>query len=87
MAAATMTSKGQVTIPREVRRRLKLETGARVEFVELPDGAFAIRPAIRDVRALKGLLREPKKVVTLEEMNAAVRARGDHESSFARPPT
>ena len=76
MAAATMTSKGQVTIPQAVRRRLKLETGDRVEFVELPDGGFAMRPAIHDVRALKGLLRRQPKAVTLEEMNAAVRVRG-----------
>jgi AbrB family looped-hinge helix DNA binding protein len=76
MATATMSSKGQVTIPQEVRRRLKLETGVRVEFVELPDGAFAIQPAIRDVRAIRGLLRRPKMAVTLEEMDAAVRARG-----------
>jgi antitoxin PrlF len=76
MAAATMTSKGQITVPQEVRRRLKLETGDRVEFVELPDGAFAIRPAIHDVRALKGLLLRPAKAVTIEEMNAAVRSRG-----------
>ena len=55
MAAATMTSKGQVTIPQAVRWRMKLETGDRVEFVELPDGTFAMRPALRDLIALKGL--------------------------------
>jgi antitoxin PrlF len=76
MANATLTSKGQLTIPQQVRKRLKLESGDRVEFVELADGAFAIRPAVNDVRALKGLLKRPKQSVTIEDMNAAVRARG-----------
>lgn len=76
MANATLTSKGQVTIPQEVRRRLKLESGDRIEFVELADGAYAIRPSLNDVRELKGLLRRPKARVTLEDMNEAIRSRG-----------
>jgi antitoxin PrlF len=76
MATATLTSKGQITIPQEVRQRLSLDTGDRVEFVELPDGDFAIRPAVHDVRSLKGLLRKPPKPVSIEDMRAAVRTRG-----------
>ena len=75
MSTATLSSKGQVTIPTDVRRRLGLESGDRVEFVEF-DGGFAIRPAIDDVRSLKGLLRKPSKPVTIEDMNATIRARG-----------
>ena len=75
MSTATLSTKGQVTIPTDVRRRLGLESGDRVEFVEF-DGGFAIRPAIDDVRSLKGLLRKPSKPVTIEDMNATVRARG-----------
>ena len=70
-----MTSKGQITIPAEVRRRLGLEVGDRVEFVEA-DGGFAIKPANDDVRALKGLLRKPARPVTIDDMNATIRARG-----------
>lgn len=76
MAAATLTSKGQITIPQDVRHRLGLDAGDRVEFVELPDGDFAIRPAAHDVRSLKGMLRKPGKPVSIDDMNAAVRARG-----------
>jgi antitoxin PrlF len=76
MAAATLTSKGQITIPQDVRHRLGLDAGDRVEFVELPDGDFAIRPAAHDVRSLKGMLRKPSKPVSIDDMNAAVRARG-----------
>jgi antitoxin PrlF len=75
MTTATITSKGQVTIPSDVRQRLGLESGDRVEFVEI-EGGYAIKPAIDDVRSLKGLLRKPARPVTVENMNAAIRARG-----------
>ena len=73
MTAATLTSKGQITIPIEVRQRMGLSAGDRVEFVELDGGTFAIRPAIDDVRTLKGLLRKPARKVSVADMNAAVR--------------
>jgi AbrB family looped-hinge helix DNA binding protein len=76
MATATLTSKGQVTIPAEVRQRMGLDTGDRIEFVELDGGGYAIKPAIHDVRSLKGLLRKPTKPVSIEAMKAAVRAKG-----------
>ncbi len=75
MTTATMTSKGQVTIPAEVRQRMGLGTGDRIEFVELETGEFAIKPAIDDVRLLKGVLREPEKSVSVDDMNAAIRKR------------
>jgi AbrB family looped-hinge helix DNA binding protein len=75
MSTATVTSKGQVTIPADVRQRLGIASGDRVEFVEF-DGGFAIRPAIDDVRSLKGLLRKPAKPVSVEDMNATIRSRG-----------
>lgn len=75
MTTATLTSKGQVTIPAEVRQRMGLGTGDRIEFVELDAGGFAIKPAIDDVRSLKGLLRKPAKAVSVADMNAAIRQR------------
>ncbi|MBI5751466.1 MAG: AbrB/MazE/SpoVT family DNA-binding domain-containing protein [Hydrogenophilales bacterium] len=75
MATATITSKGQVTIPAEVRRRMGLDAGDRIEFIELESGGYAIKPAIDDVRSLKGLLRKPSSSVTVEDMNTAIRAR------------
>jgi len=75
MTTATMTSKGQVTIPAEVRQRMGLGAGDRVEFVELDTGGFAIKPAIDDVRSLKGLLRKPGQPVSVDDMNAAIRQR------------
>ena len=75
MTTATVTSKGQVTIPAEVRQRMGLGSGDRIEFVELDGGEFAIRPAIDDVSSLKGLLRKPDKPVSVDAMKAAIRKR------------
>ena len=72
MAAATVTSKGQITIPVQVRNRLGLGAGDRVEFVELEKGEFAIIAATRSIRELKGVIRKPKRPVTIAEMNAAI---------------
>lgn len=76
MTTATMTTKGQVTIPLDVRQRLGLDAGDRIEFIEIDKGLFAIKPTIDDVRSLKGLLRKPAKAVSIEDMNAAIRKRG-----------
>ena len=53
---STITSKGQTTIPGEVRRHLKLKAGDRVEFIVEADGKGVLVPATVDVRELKGLL-------------------------------
>jgi antitoxin PrlF len=58
MPSASVTSKGQVTIPQAIRERLKLKTGDRLDFVvEGPN--VVLRAATPDVRALKGLLHRP----------------------------
>jgi AbrB family looped-hinge helix DNA binding protein len=75
MTTATLTGKGQVTIPAEVRQRMGLGAGDRIEFVELESGDFAIKPAIDDVRSLKGVLRKPQKPVSVSDMHAAIRKR------------
>ena len=76
MPAATLTSKGQITIPKPVREALKLQTGDRVEFLVAADGTVTIWPVIDDVTALKGMLKKPSRRVTIEEMNQAIRSRG-----------
>ena len=76
MATATLTGKGQITIPIEVRQALKLDAGDRVEFVEVEQGRFEIVPATRSVTALKGMFGKPKRTVSIDEMNAAIAKRG-----------
>lgn len=76
MATATVTSKGQVTIPTKVRSALGLATGDRVEFIEMEDGSFAIIASSHAVQDLKGMIEKPAKPVSIDEMNAAIEAQG-----------
>jgi len=76
MTTATITSKGQITIPKCVRTSLGVTTGDRVEFVEIAEGVFQIVAATQDVKTLKGIVPKPKKPVTIEEMNKAIVERG-----------
>jgi antitoxin PrlF len=73
VAAATITSKGQITIPIQVRNALGVDPGDRIEFVEVGKGEFNIVAATRSVRELSGMLyRKGRKPVSIEEMNAAI---------------
>lgn len=73
MPSATLTSKGQLTLPKPVRDRLQLQPGDRVDFVIDADGEIRVRTSRGDVRDLKGLLHRPgRKPVTLEQMDAAI---------------
>lgn len=76
MTTASVTSKGQITIPVDIRRYLSLNTGDRVEFLIEPDGRVCFMPQTKDVQTLKGLLKKPNKKVTIEAMNAAITHRG-----------
>jgi antitoxin PrlF len=72
--ASTVTSKGQITIPAEVRKALGLRSGSRVAFVRTASGSYELVPEISSIKALKGAVAGPKKPVTTEEMDAAVAA-------------
>lgn len=76
MPTATVTSKGQITIPAIVRAALGVEAGDRVEFVQVEPGHFELVAATQSVTALKGLVRKPVTPVTIEEMNEAITAQG-----------
>jgi antitoxin PrlF len=76
MTTATVTSKGQITIPASVRAALRVEAGDRVEFVEVEPGRYEFIAATCSVTELKGMFGKPRKKVSLEEMQAAIAARG-----------
>lgn len=76
MATATITSKGQITIPARVRAALGLSAGDRIEFVKQESGKYVIIPATHSVQELKGLIKKPPRAVSIEEMNAAIAAGG-----------
>lgn len=74
MSSATVTSKGQVTIPVEVRTRLGLRTGSRIDFVHMGDGIYEIHVQAGSIHDLKGAVAWPSEPVTLEEMDEAIAA-------------
>ena len=76
MSTATITSKGQITIPAIVRSTLGVEAGDRVEFIQVEPGRFELVAATQPVTALKGLVRKPASPVTIAAMNEAIATRG-----------
>ena len=73
MPTATMTSKGQITIPIELRKALGLETGDKIDFFEVETGRFVIKPRTASIRDLEGCIPKLDHIVTIEEMNQAIR--------------
>ncbi|MFO8084938.1 MAG: AbrB/MazE/SpoVT family DNA-binding domain-containing protein [Desulfobacterales bacterium] len=76
MALATVTSKGQVTIPKEVRDSLGLRFGDKIEIIITENGTALIRPISKKVDDIFGKLHKPgRKAASVEEMNQAIRQR------------
>ena len=61
MPVATLTSKGQITIPLPVRERLRLRAGDRVDFVFEADGRVSLEPRRIPFETLRGVLRDRRK--------------------------
>jgi AbrB family looped-hinge helix DNA binding protein len=77
MPSATISSKGQLTLPKAIRDLLRLGAGDRVDFVVKDDGTVVLRLATADVREVRGMLhRKGLAPLTIEEMNAIIRRRG-----------
>jgi antitoxin PrlF len=73
MRSSTITSKGQVTIPKRIRDFLKVKAGDQLDFVIADDGRVLVRPCTSGVDELEGLLHRPgRRPVTLAEMEAAI---------------
>lgn len=78
MFESTLTSKGQTTLPRDVRTALGLKPGDRVRYLVLDGGEVRILPT-RPVSSLAGLLQRPGvEPVSLDAMEEAI-ARGAEE--------
>jgi len=75
VSTSVLTSKGQTTIPKDVRAHLGLHAGDRIEFVLMEDNTVLLKPATRAVTDLKGFLPKPSKPVSLDAMQAAIRKR------------
>jgi antitoxin PrlF len=72
MSEARMTSKGQITVPKDVRLKLNLKPGDRVLFIVEDDGAVRMRALNKDISSLIGILPRPKRAATIEEIEEAI---------------
>ncbi|MBE9216446.1 AbrB/MazE/SpoVT family DNA-binding domain-containing protein [Plectonema cf. radiosum LEGE 06105] len=74
MAITSVTTKGQVTIPKEIRDYLNIDTGSKVDFVIDENGIVTLIPLNVPVKNLSGILHRPgMKSATLEEMETAIK--------------
>lgn len=72
---ATLTSKGQITLPEQIRERLGLDAGATLDFHLPPDNTITARAVKPDARSIRGLLKSPHaKALTVAQMDEGVSA-------------
>lgn len=70
---ATMTTKGQVTLPKAIRDKLGLKAGAKIDFELLLDGTVKLRPANLTALSIMGILKRPgQQPVSIEEMDKGI---------------
>ena len=75
MNAITITSKGQITLRKELLSHLGVHPGDKIEFEKLPDGRVEIRPEKKagKIDAFCGFLkREGQRAISIEEMNEVI---------------
>ncbi|MGH9340444.1 MAG: AbrB/MazE/SpoVT family DNA-binding domain-containing protein [Acidobacteriota bacterium] len=76
MPAATVTTKGQVTVPKKIREQLKLRAGDRLDFVEEAGGKITLRKSSISIEELEGILHRPdQKPLSVRQMNKTIRKR------------
>jgi len=73
MPSATLTSKGQLTLPKEIREHLGVHKGDRVEFRMDRGGRVWVEPATQDLMALRGLFGPVDRARSQEELDEAIR--------------
>ena len=68
MAEAAVTSKGQITIPAEIRKQMNLSPQDKVVFTLLPNGTTVMRAKNRSVNSLAGSIKSTKKRIPIKDM-------------------
>jgi AbrB family looped-hinge helix DNA binding protein len=70
MTESTITSKGQTTVPAEIRALVQAKPGTRLVWSVMPDGTIIVRAKTLSIRDMAGLLKPPKgRRVSIEAMN------------------
>ncbi len=73
MPVSTLTSKGQLTVPQEIREELHLRKGQRIEFRVDAKRRLILEPLTNEIRKLKGMVRSPRKrAPSLAEIRRAI---------------
>ena len=73
MPTSTLTSKGQITVPKPIREHLHIAEGDQVDFAIAANGDVVVHRISGSVTALAGLLHRPgRKTISLAEMDEAI---------------
>ena len=73
MSTATMTSKGQITVPKDVREDLKLQPGSKVMFVKIAPNQYRLVARTGKIEDLFGVLYRPgQRTLSIEEINEGI---------------
>ena len=75
MPTATMTSKGQITIPKFIRDAFGIKPGDRIEFFIDDEGKLVVWPITQDITSIKGIVDYSGPTVSVEDMNKAIQQR------------
>jgi AbrB family looped-hinge helix DNA binding protein len=89
MSSTTMTSKGQITLPANIRTRLRLIKGTELDVQETLDGNVVLIPRRRktaDISVLRGMIAYDGPPVSLEDMEQGVREALEERLALAREP-
>ena len=73
MSKATVTYKGQITLPKAVREQLGVQAGDRVSFREIEGGVIVVEADTVDLMELRGSIKPRRRGVSVEDMDRAVR--------------
>ncbi len=73
MATCSVTSKGQITVPIEVRRQMGLRVGDQIVFTKVPGkGSYELSRKTRSIQSLIGMFKSSKPAPTLEQIDEAI---------------
>jgi antitoxin PrlF len=72
MYISTITSKGQTTIPRDIRKKLNLITGDNIEYYINNDNSITLVHSDLDIVNLYGFMKKPNRTTSVEDMNKII---------------
>jgi len=73
MPSATISSKGQITIPVDIRTKLDMHAGDRINFITDDEGKVSFAPATKNITTLRGCIAKPAESVSIDDMKAVVK--------------